>query len=131
MNAKDYIVFDSTVLKAYYLLREDLQYSSERLFRIAVNSFPLIEHNRTEFMLKPRYDILMIFNMHFLYELEKSLIHNGVHFKFLEHNNTPVGILIEPTTKDVKSTLLRDCLPLSKYAHYDKDLNEFKTKDLK
>jgi hypothetical protein len=106
-------------MKCYYVIREDLDYSTDRLFKIGIKSFPLITHNREEWFKNPLSETYMMLNMRFLDDLEQKLIDDGIFFKWIEEYNTIVGILIEPTNDhEIVKKYLDDCLTLKQYASW-------------
>lgn len=115
-------------MKCYFVIREDLTYSSDRLFKIAVRSQNLIEQNKDEWLENPKSEVYMMYNIVFLYKLEEKLIEDGVYFKWIEEYNTTIGILIEPTDDyEIPKKYLDDCITLEQYAKFrPQELNELK-----
>ena len=109
-------------MKCYFILREDIDFSSDRLMKTALHGASLIENNFQEWKTKSKSEILMIFNMNFLYKLEARLIEDGIFFKWIEEYNTILGILIEPTEKQIIPEYLSDCLTLKEYAVFRQKL---------
>jgi len=105
-------------VKCYYIIREDLNYSSDRLMKIGVKSLSLITKNRDEWLENCSSETYMMLNTTFLYDLENKLIEDGIFFKWIEENNTVIGILIEPTEKDIVQQYVDDCLTLKQYASW-------------
>ena len=106
-------------LKIWYILREDIEYSSDRLFNIVINSVtePFYDDEIRNEWLKngKKTRKYMIYNINFLEELESIFIKNGISFKWIKDNTTFVGILVEPT-RIVLSNLLNDCLTLKDFS---------------
>ena len=119
-------------MKCYFILREDLLFSSDRLFKTAINSIPLIQHNFNEWRAKPKSETLMMFNLQYLYKLEARLIEDGIYFKWIDEYNTTLGIVIEPTEEDIISEYLNDCLTLKEFAIFrQKQYNELTLQKIK
>lgn len=120
-------------LKCWFILREDLQYSSYRLLNIGIKNIvqPFHRENLREEWIKygAKFDTYMMFNMAFIDKLENTLIENGVLFKWIYDNKTPVGILIEPTRFYFREPILSDCMSLDEYAkHRLEEFNELTDK---
>lgn len=118
-------------LKCWFILREDLQYSSSRLLTIGIKniSAPFYYENIRKAWVDQgsRFETYMMFNMRFLENLESLLIEKGQIFKWIYDNKTPVGILIEPSRFYFRDLILKDCMTLDEYAIHRLDqFNELK-----
>lgn len=101
---------------AYYILREDLEYSSTFLFKLGLSN-PMRSTCVVE--------ILMMFNLQLMYNLEDKLIEDGVLFSWIEEDNLEIGILIQPTHDEMINKYLNDCMTMENYAKFRlKQFNE-------
>lgn len=101
---------------AYYILREDLEYSSTFLFKLGLSN-PMRSTCVVE--------ILMMFNLQLMYNLEEKLIEDGVLFSWIEEDNLEIGILIQPTHNEIINKYLNDCMTMENYAKFRlKQFNE-------
>lgn len=116
-------------MKCYFIIREDLYYTSDRLFKLAVKNATKI--NNPEWLLNPKSETLMMFNVNLLHSLEATLIENGIEFEWIEENKTLIGLMILPTTKSIIPPFLADCLTLKEYAVLrQKEFNELSLEKL-
>lgn len=119
-------------MKSFFVIREDINYSSNLLFKIAVQNSARIENNREQWIINPEYEVLMIWSLRFLYELELKLLEDGIYFKWIEEDEELIGIMIEPTDLDIINIYLSDSLTLDEYAIFRTGvLNELKMKRVK
>ena len=108
-------------LKCWFILREDIRYSYNRIFNIGINSIlePFKTTIREEWIKDGnKIETYMMFSLNFVTGLETLLIKNGIYFKWVYSNKTPVGILIEPTRISFKEGVLKDCLTLEEYSKH-------------
>ena len=109
-------------LKCWFILREDLKYSYDRIFNIGIDNIlkPFNNEKLRKVWIEEgtRIETYMMFNMDFINKLETTLINNGQLFKWVYSNKTPVGILIEPTRFYFKDPILKDCLTLKEYSKH-------------
>ena len=115
------------MLKCYFVLREDINYSSWTLFKIALENTAKINHS--EFLLNPQTEVLMIMNLGFLNKLENTFLNDGILFSWIEYEGKDIGLLIYPTDEDIRNIYLSDCMTLDFYAsHRLKEFNELEAK---
>ena len=111
--------------KCYFVLRENLEYSSDRLFSLAVKTIPSLALEYPEWSQSPDSEIYMMWNVNFLYSLEHKLLTDGIIFRWIEEQNELIGIIIEPTDQDIRTEYLSDCMSLDAFAkHRLKMFNE-------
>ncbi len=107
--------------KVLIILREDILYSYERIFKIGVDATLLIENDENfgEWRVQGgKVENYMVFNLHFQDILENELISSGIKYQILNNNKTPVGIVIHPTVEYLKGSILKSSLTLSEYSKH-------------
>lgn len=108
-------------LKCWFILREDISYSYNRIFNLGIESIlkPFGSNIRKEWIQDgSKFETYMMFSLDFINRLEEILIKNGIHFKWIYSNGTTIGILIEPTRIYFKDTIFKDCLTLKEYSKH-------------
>ncbi len=108
-------------LKCWFILREDLNYSYNRIFNIGIKSIVEPFHNniRKEWIEDgSKIETYMMFNLSFIESLEELLIKNGILFRWVYDKKTIIGLCIEPTRIYFKGSILNDCLTLEEYARH-------------
>jgi len=120
-------------LKTYIIIREDLTYSSERLINIVKSVFSIDFNNSLVEDIKEKWlndgsknKNYTVFNMNFLLNIEEYLIENGIIFRFIEEGKTTVGLFIEPTSINLRETVLNDCMTLEEYVKSREEFNKLK-----
>jgi len=101
-------VFNASNISAV-ILREDIRMNANRVFRITADTMKLPSKH---------YDCRFVMNMHFLDEIEKSLIKDGHTFSWIKEQSTFVGIYVYPMIKSEYDKLkyVQDCMTLEEYS---------------
>jgi len=97
-------------MNVYFILREDLEYTSENLFNLAIKGTQKLNFHIDN------YEVLMIYNRYFLLKLEEFLINMGISFEWIDIDNQS-GIIIY-TKENIRDTYLGDCIKLKQFAYY-------------
>jgi len=128
--------------KCWFILREDINFNSDRLFKLGIQTTNQPFHsdsytNEDNIVLRQEWiksgskvETRMMFNAEFLHRLETKLIQDGIIFKWVYSNKTISGIFIEPCTDDISNLYLSDCMTLENFAKYRlKEFNELVKRD--
>ena len=113
------------MLKCYFVLRENLEYSSDMLFKLAIKSSSSLSLDYPFWSKSPESETYMMWNLNFIHSLEHKLLHDGIMFRWIEEQNELIGIIIDPTDQDIRNDYLKDCMTLDAFAkHRLKNFNE-------
>jgi hypothetical protein len=97
-------------MNVYFLLREDLEYTSSDIFDIALRGT-----QKLDFIIED-YKVLMIYNEYFLSKMEERFIADGIAFEWIDIKSQN-GLVIY-TEKDIQELSLIDCVELKQFAYY-------------
>lgn len=114
--------FNIIPYKCWFIIREDLSYSYDRIFTIGIKNIILPFYSEFNNNIKQdwidqgsKFETFTMFNINFIEDLEQNLIEGGHIHKWIYDGNTPVGILIEPSRYQFRDSILSSVLKLKEY----------------